>query len=81
MASPRSVYELLQQGAGGDPAIGAPGRTDLTYAGLRELVEATGRALAGAGIGPGDRVGIVLANGPAMASCFLAVAAHATAAP
>lgn len=81
MASPRSVNELLQIGAGGDPAIGAPGRKDLTYAGLRDLVEATGRALAAAGIGPGDRVGIVLANGPAMASCFLAVAAHATAAP
>ena len=81
MASPRSVYELLQQGAGSDPAIGAPGRGDLSYAGLRDLVEATGRALAGAGIGPGDRVGIVLANGPAMATCFLAVAAHATAAP
>jgi acyl-CoA synthetase (AMP-forming)/AMP-acid ligase II len=81
MASPRSVYELVQQGAASDPAIGAPGRVDLTYAGLRDLVEATGRSLAGAGIGPGDRVGIVLANGPAMASCFLAVAAHATAAP
>lgn len=81
MAAPRSVYELLQIGAGSDPAIGAPGRQDLTYSGLRELVEATGRSLAGAGIGAGDRVGIVLANGPAMASCFLAVAAHATAAP
>lgn len=81
MASPRSVYALLQAGTGSDPAIGAPGRKDLTYAGLRDLVEATGRALAGAGIGPGDRVGIVLANGPAMASCFLAVAAHAAAAP
>lgn len=81
MATPTTVYELLQVGADGDPAIGAPGRADLSYAALRAQVAATGRALAGAGIAPGDRVGIVLANGPAMASCFLAVAAHAAAAP
>ncbi|MDF1791017.1 MAG: acyl--CoA ligase [Thalassobaculaceae bacterium] len=81
MATPSSVYELLQVGAAADPAIGAPGRQDLTYGALRDLVAATGKALAGAGIVPGDRVGIVLANGPSMAACFLAVAAHATAAP
>ena len=81
MISPTTVHDLLSIGADDAPAIGAPGRTDLTYADLRALVAATGRALAGAGIGPGDRVGIVLANGPAMAACFLATAAHATAAP
>jgi len=81
MATPTTVHDLLQIGAADDPAIGAPGRADLSYAGLRDLMATTGRALAGAGIAPGDRVAIVLANGPAMASCFLAVAAHATAAP
>ena len=81
MATPSSVYELLQIGAAGDPAIGAPGRKDLTYSALRDLVTATGKALAGAGIAPGKLVGIVHANGPAMAACFLGVAAHATAAP
>ena len=41
---------------------------------LRKIV---GRA----GIGPGERVAIVLPNGPEMAAAFLATAAHATAAP
>jgi acyl-CoA synthetase (AMP-forming)/AMP-acid ligase II len=81
MTTPTTVHDLLQIGAADAPAIGAPGRADLSYAALRGLVTETGRALAGAGIAPGDRVGIVLANGPAMAACFLAVAAHATAAP
>lgn len=78
---PTTISNLLKIGAADAPAIGAPERKDLTYAGLNALVRDSGRALAGAGIGPGDRVGIVLANGPAMASCFIAVAAHATAAP
>ncbi len=81
MTNPTTVHELLSIGADDAPAIGAPGRAALSYADLRTLVATTGQALAGAGIGPGDRVGIVLANGPAMASCFLATAAHATAAP
>lgn len=81
MSTPATVNDLLAIGADDAPAIGAPGRGDLSYAALRALVVRTGRALAGAGIAPGDRVAIVLANGPAMASCFLAVAAHATAAP
>jgi acyl-CoA synthetase (AMP-forming)/AMP-acid ligase II len=63
------------------PAIGAPDQPDLSYEGLQALIARTGRALAGAGIGPGDRVAIVLPNGPAMAACFAAVAAHACAAP
>ena len=63
------------------PAIGAPGQDAMTFAGLRALIARTGDALAGAGIGPGDRVAILLPNGPAMASCFVAVAAHACAAP
>ena len=49
--------------------------------GLREQVARTGEALGKAGIGAGERVAIVLANGPEMAAAFLGVAAHATAAP
>jgi acyl-CoA synthetase (AMP-forming)/AMP-acid ligase II len=63
------------------PAVGAPDRKDLSFADLQDLTARSGAALAGAGIGPGDRVAIVLPNGPAMATCFLAVAAHACAAP
>lgn len=78
---PTTIMQLLALGAPDAPAIGAPERDDLSYAALNDLARRTGRALAGAGIQPGDRVGIVLTNGPAMASCFVAVAAHATAAP
>ncbi len=76
-----SISELLALGAADAPAIGAPEREMLTYAGLRAQVEATGKDLAGLGIAAGDRVAIVLPNGPEMATCFLAVAAHACAAP
>ncbi len=76
-----AVRHLLENGAADAVAVGAPGRPGLTYRGLRELVDRTGAALAGLGVGAGDRVAIVLPNGPAMASCFVAVAAHAAAAP
>ena len=76
-----AVRHLLENGAADAVAVGAPGRPGLTYRGLRELVDRTGAALAGLGVGAGDRAAIVLPNGPAMASCFVAVAAHAGAAP
>ena len=62
-------------------AIGAPDRPWLTYAGLRDLVEHTVHALHAAGIGHGDRVAIVLPNGPEMAAAFVAIAEGAVTAP
>lgn len=62
-------------------AIGAPGRPWMDGAGLRTLAETVRGVLAGAGIGPGDRVAIVLPNGPEMATAFLTVAASCCAAP
>lgn len=62
-------------------AVGAPGRPWLDGAGLRRLAEQTRLTLNGVGIGRGDRVGIVLPNGPEMATCFVGVAATCTAAP
>jgi acyl-CoA synthetase (AMP-forming)/AMP-acid ligase II len=62
-------------------AVGAPGRPWLDGAGLQALAEQTRLALNGVGIGRGDRVGIVLPNGPEMATCFVGVAATCTAAP
>ncbi|NDV85321.1 AMP-binding protein [Aurantimonas aggregata] len=75
------MLELLGRGAPADPAIGAPDRPSLSFAGLGELVAATVSALNALGIGRGDRVAIVLPNGPEMAACFVAVAAGATTAP
>ena len=62
-------------------AVGAPGRPWLDGAGLRHLAETVRETLAGAGIGAGDRVAIVLPNGPEMATAFLTVAAACCAAP
>ncbi len=72
---------LLETGAADATAISAPGGVPLTYRALRALVAETRAALARRGIGPGERVAIVLDNGPEMAAAFLAVAGSATAAP
>jgi acyl-CoA synthetase (AMP-forming)/AMP-acid ligase II len=63
------------------PALGAPDRPWLTHGGLRTLTDRTLTALHGAGIGRGDRVAIVLPNGPEMASAFVTIAQGAVTAP
>ena len=65
----------------GARAIGAPGRPWLDGPSLGRLVDEAAAALAAAGIGAGDRVAIVLPNGPEAATAFLAVASACTAAP
>lgn len=62
-------------------ALSAPNRPSLTYGGLRRQVERTVEGLNVRGIGRGDRVAIVLPNGPEMASAFVSIAAGATTAP
>ena len=62
-------------------AIQAPGRQGLSYAGLRDLVRQVGARLQALGIGPNDRVAVVLPNGPEMATAFLSVASCAACAP
>ena len=81
MSEPADIAALLERGARDDVAIAAPERAPLTYGGLRDQVGRTGDALSRAGVRAGDRVAIVLPNGPEMAAAFLGVAAHATAAP
>ena len=82
-ASPAAstIAELLAAHDGAGPALGAPAREPLTFAGLREQIERTTAALNGFGLGRGDPIAIVLPNGPEMAAAFLAVASAATAAP
>jgi acyl-CoA synthetase (AMP-forming)/AMP-acid ligase II len=62
-------------------AVGAPGRPWLDGPGLARLARGVAGTLAAHGIGPGDRVAIVLPNGPEMATAFLSVAAACCAAP
>jgi acyl-CoA synthetase (AMP-forming)/AMP-acid ligase II len=63
------------------PAIGAPGRPWLDYGALEQLAKATRQSLNVLGVGRGDRVAIVLPNGPEMATCFVTVATGAVTAP
>jgi oxalate---CoA ligase len=74
---------LLSQAArnGNATALAAPGRASLTYSRLLQQAEETARALVGLGIRPGDRVAIVLPNGPEMAASFLAIASITACAP
>ncbi|CDX59314.1 4-coumarate--CoA ligase-like 10 [Mesorhizobium plurifarium] len=71
----------LAPGADNAPAIAAPERTALSHGGLRRLISDTVARLNALGIGRGDRVAIVLPNGPEMATAFIAVAAAASTAP
>lgn len=77
----RTLRELLAKGADGAPAISAPGRSPLSFGDLRALIDATTAKLNALGIGRNDRVGIVLNNGPEMATCFVACASAVTSAP
>lgn len=63
------------------PAIGAPGRDWMTYGELRRLSGDVAGALHTNGIGRGDRVAIVLPNGPEMAAAFVTIAQSAVTAP
>ena len=76
-----TIVEHIVTGREDAPAIGAPDRADLSHAGLRPLMGATGERLNALGLGRGDRVAIVLPNGPEMAAAFVSVAAAATTAP
>jgi acyl-CoA synthetase (AMP-forming)/AMP-acid ligase II/thioesterase domain-containing protein/acyl carrier protein len=62
-------------------ALLAPDRAPLSYAQLLAHVDRTASVLRRFGIQRGDRVAVVLPNGPEMAAAFLAIAAGATCAP
>ena len=75
------MIDLLAVGADDAPAIGAPERPPLNFAALRTLSSEVVASLNGHSIGRGDRVAIVLPNGPEMAAAFIAIAAGAVTAP
>jgi oxalate---CoA ligase len=81
MTDATTIWELLDSGQDEAPAIAAPGRPTLTYAGLRRHVQATIATLNRLGIGRNDPLAIVLPNGPEMASAFVSIGAGATTAP
>ena len=81
MSVDRTLKGLLASGRDDAVAIAAHGAPPLTYGGLRALIERVTATLNDLGIGLGDRIAIVLPNGPEMATAFLCVASAATAAP
>src|SRR5436190_5490534 len=75
------MLDIISKGAADDPAILAPERSALDFAGLRRLANDTIAQLNALGIGRNHRVAIVLPNGPEMAAAFVAIGAGATTAP
>ncbi|MGO4914770.1 acyl--CoA ligase [Pseudogemmobacter sp. W21_MBD1_M6] len=76
-----TISALLAGHSADLPAIGAPGRAWLSYGELRSLSADVATQLRSFGIGAGDRVAIVLPNGPEMATAFITIAQAAVAAP
>ena len=79
-----TLHHLLQQAYDRrpqDPALISVGSSTLTCGELLRCVDRIGEQLRALGIGPRDRVAIVLPDGILMAATFLGVASCATAAP
>jgi len=76
-----TITALLAAGADDATALHAPGGKALTYKALRAHVDRTVRALNALGVGRGDRVAIVLPNGPEMAAAYVAVASGCASCP
>jgi len=77
----QTLAELIAAQDNTAPAIGATGRAWLSFGGLGAQAAQVADALHAAGIGRGDRVAIVLPNGPEMAAAFVTVAGVATTCP
>ncbi len=77
----QTIGDILHVGEAESAALLAPGREPLSYGALWQLAERTRDRLNALGIGRGDRVAIVLPNGPEMAAAFVTIGAAATTAP
>jgi oxalate---CoA ligase len=76
-----TIYEgLLAQEPTSD-AIYSMFREPLSYGALTRQIQRTASFLRSCGLGRGDRVGIVLPNGPEMGTAFLSIASCSSAAP
>ena len=80
--NPTTLLDLFASARPDSVAIAIPEKDlRITYAQLREQVQAVAEALAAAGIGKGDRVGTALPNGLPNVVTFLAASMVGTAAP
>ena len=76
-----TMKALIAHHSGDAHAFGSPTAGWLSYGALRALSEDVRTALHGFGVGRGDRVAIVLPNGPEMATAFVTIAQVAVTAP
>lgn len=81
MASTENFSALIEGNRSNAIAISAPGRSDTSFAELGSLIADCRRWLNHRGLGRGDTIAMVLANGAEAATAFLAVAGAAGAAP
>ncbi len=84
MPSAQTILQLIQTSAEKAPdsnAFLAPDLSPLSYSSLSRLAETTVTALNRFGVGRNDTVGVVLPNGPTMASVFLCCSCGSTCAP
>jgi oxalate---CoA ligase len=81
---PSTIAQIIWENArraGRDPCIVSVDGGLLTWRDLLEQLEHTSRALRASGIGPDDRVAVVLPNGPTLATAFLSIASCSACAP
>ena len=78
---PEVVWDLLGAGAGSDPAVLSETGSVLSHDQLRATLAGLRDQMRSLGVGVGDRIAIVLPNGPAAAVAFLAAAITGCAAP
>ncbi len=76
-----TIRDMIKSAPAKARAIQAPGLQSSSYQDLANLADQTVAALNRFGIGRGDRLAIVLDNGPEMATAFLACAAGCATAP
>jgi oxalate---CoA ligase len=76
-----TVLSLLESGRATVPALVVPDGPELSYRSLRQHVARVADTLASLGVARGDRVAIVLGNGPEAVVAILGAASAAAAAP
>ena len=81
MTAEETLWSVISARPDAAPAICAPGRAALDFGGLKAQMRRTVEFLNQNGVGRGDRVAILLPNGPEMAAAFIAIGAGAGTAP
>jgi acyl-CoA synthetase (AMP-forming)/AMP-acid ligase II len=76
-----TLLDLVERASADRPALLAPNQPDLSYQQLRHNITTLADQLNSFGLGRGDRIAIVMPNGPALIQTFFAAATAATAAP